>query len=1287
MRFIRLVFLTLMISAVFASPAFAERAMWVWSMADDIVLDSPAGSRTAFFNFCAAPHGDGTKAITTIYLSGNAAGKDLVVNYASQLRNFLSAAHSRGLKVECLQGDKYWATPDYRANGEARCDAIINFNKGGSANQRFDGIHYDVEPHGLHYDRGDTYDWDADNAVIWPQYLTLLENCQSKVNTYNATYPDIKFGADITWWYDADTHPGTPEDVQSRIDYVAIMDYRERGVSIVEGATGEVGTATALGKKVFIGLETAQAVPPDPETISFYEEGNTFMEQQLTYVSDTFGAEAGFGGFAIHYYEDTSAGEVAYRGLWTTSFPGYQPIVRLAFPNGDEGVDFVPGITYNISWTTIDNDTSPGNLSIDIEYSSDGGGSWNTIATGEANDGIYAWNTTGLSDGTDYRVKVTATDPTPLSGYDRSNHNFTFSSTPSAIPNWTSAQNSGVNGIRPIIIPDGNILHMVWYWPGWGGQPKGVYYKKSVDGGSSWGSTFTLAESATTEPRKPALAVSGNTLAVIWVEGTGANGAKKVKVRTSTNGGDGWNAAEEIQGNYTTHKWADFPDISIDSSGTIHAVWGARSTSGPWRIHYNSKSGVLWGTRYQVATSGYYITTPALTSNANGTHVVWSEFNWGGGWKYIIRYRRKTVGWGTTGTVSQVAVSNDVYTKYFPRICSDSSNKLHVVWQTAGDNPQTDTPPTTSDIYYSSSSNGGISWATSVYLGDGYVPQICADESDIRVIYYRPSSTNEKGDIRYRISVNSGVNWSGEDTLTTDARMPYYNADVSAMVGFPYIAPGSMVATWRGYSNDRTMFSYKGKFDPPSNIFVNLVNGSGSTLKLKWEKPNGYSPNSYSLFRSHSSQAFSEVATDIYNVEYTDTGLTGLRYYKYKVKAVEGAEESGFSNISNVLSPVPVFLIDYFEAYEGIDYSEVEAGTSSLTRQYYTGDKVEGAQSMRLTYTYGGSGWGAVMVGEFPTKMDISGYDIVKFWANGGTAGNKGIAIQFVETGRPEGNEAWTSSLPTISNTIWQSYEFYLSDFTRADGDGNNKFDKQSIGAYQLFFSENTPNGIYLVDRIELQKGQPSLVVSPSSVAFGTISGSQANHRFQTPAINVVYGGFDPPWTVRIWTNNSPGGGAEPQKAGLKGADGTTFVPLKVWCANYGPGEFSPPPGPDEENNYFWEGYDFNGNQSKEDSIISGTYVESNLGFDINGDGDALDTITPSPADPLYEGPVWLRIPEGDEMVPGNRYTWRRFTWNDGQGNDAGLGGDFNSYLGVDTAGVKPQNYNTTTLTVEYINQ
>jgi hypothetical protein len=222
------------------------------------------------------------------------------------------------------------------------------------------------------------------------------------------------------------------------------------------------------------------------------------------------------------------------------------------------------------------------------------------------------------------------------------------------------------------------------------------------------------------------------------------------------------------------------------------------------------------------------------------------------------------------------------------------------------------------------------------------------------------------------------------------------------------------------------------------------------------------------------------------------------------------------------------------------------------------------------------------------------------------------------------------------------------------------------------------------VDKIYLGNTAATVDVPLAEYAFGEIMPSIANHRFRIGPIPVSYGGYSAPWTVRIWTNN---GGT----AGLRGADGVIYIPLKAWCANYGPTSATP----DEENDYFYAGYDFGDgvhigrqyqNNSKEDLYASGTFDENYWGFDINGDG-VLGTFNASSSFKVYEGGFWFRVPEYNEMNPANVFTWRRLAWTN-VSQDAGLGNPFNIYLAMDVADASvPQKYNTTTLTVEYINE
>lgn len=99
------------------------------------------------------------------------------------------------------------------------------------------------------------------------------------------------------------------------------------------------------------------------------------------------------------------------------------PVVNVTAPKCGE-IIFAPTI---IKWTATDpqNDAIP---YVNIQYSPDNGLTWHTIASGISNSGSYAWNTTGLAQGSQYLVKVTAYDSHNAPGYDTTDCPFTIMS-------------------------------------------------------------------------------------------------------------------------------------------------------------------------------------------------------------------------------------------------------------------------------------------------------------------------------------------------------------------------------------------------------------------------------------------------------------------------------------------------------------------------------------------------------------------------------------------------------------------------------------------------------------------------------------------------------------------------------------------------------------------------------------------------------------------------------------------------------------------------------------------
>lgn len=82
------------------------------------------------------------------------------------------------------------------------------------------------------------------------------------------------------------------------------------------------------------------------------------------------------------------------------------PVVTVLSPTED---GTVIGGVFIISWTVTDPDGPSDQLRVDILLSADDGATWEPLVEGLVG-GSYAWDTTALPDGGDYRLKVTATD-------------------------------------------------------------------------------------------------------------------------------------------------------------------------------------------------------------------------------------------------------------------------------------------------------------------------------------------------------------------------------------------------------------------------------------------------------------------------------------------------------------------------------------------------------------------------------------------------------------------------------------------------------------------------------------------------------------------------------------------------------------------------------------------------------------------------------------------------------------------------------------------------------------
>lgn len=122
------------------------------------------------------------------------------------------------------------------------------------------------------------------------------------------------------------------------------------------------------------------------------------------------------------------------------------PTVNLTSHTGGQTIPG-NGASSTITWTASDDHL--GSNPVKIEYSSNGGSTWSTVATGLANSGSYAW-TVPTPDTSTGRIKITVTDQVGNAGSSSSSSNFTIASTAPVITQTTLASGYSTNSLSAV---------------------------------------------------------------------------------------------------------------------------------------------------------------------------------------------------------------------------------------------------------------------------------------------------------------------------------------------------------------------------------------------------------------------------------------------------------------------------------------------------------------------------------------------------------------------------------------------------------------------------------------------------------------------------------------------------------------------------------------------------------------------------------------------------------------------------------------------------------------------
>jgi hypothetical protein len=137
--------------------------------------------------------------------------------------------------------------------------------------------------------------------------------------------------------------------------------------------------------------------------------------------------------------------------------------------------------------------------------------------------------------------------------------------------------NSSYNSYSSSVAVSGLVVNVVWNGNLYSNRDE-IYYKRSTNGGVNWGADIRLTND-TSGQYVPSVAVSGSVVHLVWLDGR--NGNYEIYYKRSTDGGISWGTDTRLTNN-SAESW--YPSVAVSGS-VVHVVWQDKR-DGNWEIYY-----------------------------------------------------------------------------------------------------------------------------------------------------------------------------------------------------------------------------------------------------------------------------------------------------------------------------------------------------------------------------------------------------------------------------------------------------------------------------------------------------------------------------------------------------------------------------------------------------------------------------------------------------------------------------------------------------------------------------
>ncbi|MCE1166105.1 MAG: exo-alpha-sialidase [Bacteroidetes bacterium] len=321
--------------------------------------------------------------------------------------------------------------------------------------------------------------------------------------------------------------------------------------------------------------------------------------------------------------------------------------------------------------------------------------------------------------------------------------------------------------IYPVIAASGQVVNVFWADRRDGNYE--IYYKRSVDGGLTWGADTRLTN-ASENSGFVSTTFSGGFLYITWMDNRDGN--YEIYFKRSTDIGVSWDSDIKLCNNSAS---SVYPSISAFNQN-VYVVWqDNRDTNNEIYYSKSTNNGVDWGIEQRLSYNFRESKYPSIVVSGEILHLIWQDDR---DYNYEIYYKRSTDN-GATWT-TDLRLTNDSGESRCPSVAV-SGTSVHILW--------TDYRYGNYDVFYKRNPSGNSVRINNINI---ILP------STFELYQNFPNPFNPVTKIRFDIPENG--KWKSENGVVTLKVYGILGKEAATLVN-ESLQPGSYETTWDASGN------------------------------------------------------------------------------------------------------------------------------------------------------------------------------------------------------------------------------------------------------------------------------------------------------------------------------------------------------------------------------------------------------------------------------------------------------------------------------------------------------